>query len=102
MDFPSVCKGVDGLTNQFIHIGASNVLRTTPVQEQIFEQASNTLHHINRTKIFTEISAMARLWDIFRGWGPADSKICSSALGPLRALYLPSIGPSVSMASSVE
>ena len=38
-----------------------------PVKEQIFEQASNTLHHINRAKLFTENSAIARLRDILRG-----------------------------------
>ena len=34
---------------------------------QICEQASNTLHHINRVELFTENSAMARLRDILRG-----------------------------------
>ena len=43
-----------------------------PVKEQIFEQASNTLHHINRAKLFTKNSAVARLQDILGGWGPAD------------------------------
>ena len=42
-----------------------------PVKEQICEQASYTLHHINRVKLFTENSAMARLWDILSGWGSA-------------------------------
>ena len=41
------------------------------VKEQICEQASYTLHLINRAKLFTENSAMARLWDILRGWGSA-------------------------------
>ena len=41
------------------------------VKEQICEQASYTLHHINRAKLFTENSAMARLRDILRGWGSA-------------------------------
>ena len=41
------------------------------VKEQICEQASYTLHHINRAKLFTENSAMARLRDIPRGWGSA-------------------------------
>ena len=35
-----------------------------PVYLHICEQALNTLHHINREKLFTENSAMARLWDI--------------------------------------
>ena len=43
----------------------------TPVKEQICEQASYNLHHINRAKLFTENSAMARLQDILRGWGSA-------------------------------
>ena len=30
---------------------------------QVHEQASYTLHHINRVKLFTEHSAMARLWE---------------------------------------
>ena len=34
------------------------------------QQASNTLHHINRAKLSTENSAMARLRDILRSWGP--------------------------------
>ena len=37
------------------------------VQEQIREQTSYTLHHIDRAKLFTENSAMARLRDILRG-----------------------------------
>ena len=29
----------------------------------VYEQASYTLHHIYRVKLFTENSAMARLWE---------------------------------------
>ena len=50
-------------------VGASVV---PSVKEQICEQASYTLHHINRAKLFTENSAMARIRDTLRGWGPAD------------------------------
>ena len=42
------------------------------VLEQICEQASSTLHHINREKLVTDTSAMAWLWGIFRGWEPAE------------------------------
>ena len=49
------------------------------VKYQICEQASNTLHHINRAKIFTENFAMTRLRDILiEGWGPTDPHIYSS------------------------
>ena len=41
------------------------------VQEQICEQASYTLHHINRVKLYTENSDMAGLRDILRGGGLA-------------------------------
>ena len=41
---------------------------TMPVKYQICEQASNTLHHINRAKIFTENSVMKEI----KGWGPTD------------------------------
>ena len=41
------------------------------VLEKICEQASYTLHHINRAKLFTENSTTARLRDILRGWGLA-------------------------------
>ena len=52
-----------------------SVLAIEPsVKEQICEQASYTLHHINRAKLFTENSAMARIRDILRGWGPADPR----------------------------
>ena len=44
------------------------------VYEQICERASNTHHHINRAKRFTENSAMARLWDILMGRGPIVTK----------------------------
>ena len=43
-----------------------------PFKQQICEQASNILHHINCAELFAENSAMARLRDILRGWGPAD------------------------------
>ena len=33
------------------------------------EQASNTLNHINRAELFKKKTAMARLWDILKGWG---------------------------------
>ena len=46
-------------------VAALYMYRQLPVQEQ-------TLHHINRAKPFMENSAMARLRDILRGWGPAD------------------------------
>ena len=42
------------------------------VKEQICEQASSTVHHINRAKPFTENSAVAKLQDIVRGLGPAE------------------------------
>ena len=45
------------------------------IKFKICEQASNTLHHINRVKLFTENSAMARLRDILKGWGPGDPNI---------------------------
>ena len=38
------------------------------------QQASNTLHKMNRMKILIENPAMARLRDIFEGWGPADPR----------------------------
>ena len=38
------------------------------VYEQNSQQASNTFNHINRVKLFTENSALARLQDILRVW----------------------------------
>ena len=42
------------------------------VKEQMSERPSNTLHQINRVKLFMETSAIARLLDILSGWKPAD------------------------------
>ena len=43
--------------------------------------------HISRAKLFTENSAMARLQDILRDWGPADPKTyLSETHGTLSAL----------------
>ena len=36
------------------------------------QNTANTLHNINRVKLFTKISSMAGLRDILRGWGPGD------------------------------
>ena len=36
------------------------------------EHDSNTLYHINRVKLFAESSAMVRLRDILKSWGPGD------------------------------
>ena len=41
------------------------------VHKYICEQASYTLHHISRAKLFTGNSAMPRLRHILRGWGLA-------------------------------
>ena len=49
-----------------------------PVKLLICEQASNTLHRINRAILFTENSAMASFRDILRSWGPANPLIYSS------------------------
>ena len=43
----------------------------TPNQDN-FEQASNIIHHINRAKLLTENSVIARPWDILSGWGTTD------------------------------
>ena len=43
----------------------------TSVKEQICEQASYTLYHINRAKLFTENSAVARLRDLALAVPPA-------------------------------
>ena len=53
------------------HLTKKRITAHTSVKEQICEQASYTLHHIIRAKLFTENSAMARLRDILRGWGLA-------------------------------
>ena len=42
--------------------------KTKFVIEQICEQTPYNLHHMNRAKHITEYSAMAKLWDILRGW----------------------------------
>ena len=42
------------------------------VKEQMSERPSNTLHQINRVKLFAETSAIAWLLDILSGWTSAD------------------------------
>ena len=56
------------------HLNSYTFGHHQPVKWQICEQASNTLHRINRVKLFTENSAMARLRDTLKGWGPGDSQ----------------------------
>ena len=41
-------------------------------ENQVSQQASYTLHKMNRMKILIENPAMARLRDIFEGWGSAE------------------------------
>ena len=67
IDVPLMCFA----TTQFIIVIVMHVVIVDhlSVKEQICEQASYTLHHIDRAKLFTENSAMARLGDILRGWG---------------------------------
>ena len=50
------------------------------LNNQISKQVSNTLHHMNSAKTFTENSAMARLRDILRGLGPAAPEMCLSEI----------------------
>ena len=57
--------------------------------------------HINRVKLFTENSAMARLWDILKGWWPADPRnvLKQGALGlpqdvlNCNRINMPRVGP---------
>ena len=54
--------------------------------------SADTLHHISRAKLFTENSAMARLRDILRSWGPADPlKYTQGRLIVLSVHYLMSV-----------
>ena len=64
-----ICKKLT--TNGLAQIDINDRLAFSSVKEQICEQASYTLHHLNRAKLFTENSAMARLRDILKGWGSA-------------------------------
>ena len=58
------------LWKDYVCLGSS---QTKLVFRILFNNRSvSKLHHINRAKLFTENSAMARIRDILRGWGPAD------------------------------
>ena len=65
------------LINKLMSIWVSNRdVRLILINSELFSnlmvsllknRSSNTIHHIKRAKLFTENSAMARLWDILRG-----------------------------------